>query len=158
MSWAVGSPTAAFAVGTAAVESIGVAYGAVAGFFGVIYAVGAFTVAVPSAVVAILGPIIATTFGVQALTNVGVNVLASLIGYGAKYPKCCCPDDPQASSATTRACAVVSSVTEEAKGQCPAGWSHDASQCSVPEVLQYSDEQTMAGCQCKNFTECSTNK
>merc|ERR1719487_2804748 len=102
------------------------------------------------AAAAILGPIIAGTIGAQKVLDVGVEVLASLVGHGAQYPKCCCPDDKP------ETCAVVSST--KAAVSCPKGWSHNPGQCAVPEMLQYSSEQTMGGCKCKKWESCANNE
>jgi hypothetical protein len=77
-----------------------------------------------------------------------------LLGYGESYPSCCCAPGQIASPET---CALVSTSAEANWQRCPTGWVHDATQCAVPEIVQYSDEQTVAGCHCKNYASCGTN-
>jgi hypothetical protein len=135
------------------------AWALVAGSFAAVYSIGTIYIAVNAMSFAALAPIITATKAVNVIPEVTVDILAGLVGYGPKYPKCCCPDDKSTISTDgkSRVCALVSSIDISSTPNCPLAWSHVPDQCVVPEVIQYSDKKTMEGCKCKDFTSCGTN-
>lgn len=163
MAWTVGDKVlmVGSAVASAAVPLTTVVWGAVAAAFAAIFQVGSFIFAVGGPFAALLAPAMAHYFckGFQKLEEVGINVLSRLVGFGPDYPVCCCPDDEAmfSSDGLTRACAVVASMSADTP-KCPKDWSHLPSQCAIPEVIRYSKEQTVGGCQCRDFTQCNTNQ
>jgi hypothetical protein len=133
-------------------------WGGIAASFLSLYTLGSLLIAITPTAAAVLTPLVSAFAGAQMISAASIETLSKLVGYGAQYPKCCCPDSASAFSGTnkTRACAVTASRSGGAV-TCPDGWSHDATQCSIPEVVRYSEEQTVAGCQCAKWTDCSTN-
>jgi len=137
----------------------------VATSFAAIYVSAFVFIGVNTVAAAILGPIIVATLAATKVPEVGVDILSSMVGYGPRYPKCCCPDDASTKSEDgSRLCAVVATKggmhidgVGVMDGGCPSGWTHDATQCSIPEMIKYSDDKTMGGCQCKEFQDCSSN-
>jgi len=155
----VGTTTAAVNVGKAlVVPLLQLVWTGIAGSFLSLYTLGSSLIAITPTAAAVLTPLVTAFAGAQMISEATIEVLSKLVGYGGQHPKCCCPDVASAISGTnqTRACAVVASRTGGAV-TCPDNWSHDATQCSIPEVVRYSEEQTVAGCQCAKTTDCSTN-
>jgi len=139
---------------------LGAAWALALSAFAAIYVGSIYVIAVDSVAAAILGPLIVTTLIAQKIPEVGVDILSLLVGYGPRYPKCCCTTVPDGSSQ----CAVVGikgglhieNVGHMTLG-CPTGWTNEPTECTIPEMIKYSDTKTMGGCECKNFTDCSSN-
>ncbi|CAK0815814.1 unnamed protein product [Prorocentrum cordatum] len=133
-------------------------YGAIVGSFALVYVLGSAVLAISPTAAALLLPIVSAFAGAQRLTEVGIDIITRLVGYGHMYPMCCCPEiDGTVSADGTRACAVTASLYANDTTRCPTGWVHDASQCTIPEIVRYSEVQTVSGCRCANFTDCGTN-
>jgi len=120
--------------------------------FSAIFYVSGFTIAIAPAAATFLVPVVSSILGVQAIVSVTADTVANFMGYGANYPKCCCA--PGQDDAQEPACALVTSTTDSI---CPTHWAHDPSQCNVPEAIRFSTEQTPMGCQCSNYTACTSN-
>jgi len=127
-----------------------------------VFGIGGYLIVVPIAANAKLSPVIQVMGNAEKLIQsgvesaLGVDAGMRLLGYGENFPSCCCkPAEGEVISSAM--CALVSTSAESNWQQCPTGWIHDATQCAVPEIVQYSDEQTVGACQCKNYTACSTN-
>jgi len=120
--------------------------------FAAIFYVSGFTIAIAPAAATFLVPVVSGISGVTAVVSVTTDMVTNLMGYGANYPKCCCA--PGQDEEAEPACALVTSNTDSV---CPTHWTHDPSQCNVPEAIRFSVEQTPMGCQCSNYTDCTTN-
>lgn len=131
---------------------VNAAWGIVVTSFAAIYFVSGFTIAIAPTVAAFLVPVVSGIVGVQQVVSVTTDTVANLMGYGANYPKCCCA--PGQEDSTDPSCALV---TSDSDAVCPTLWTHDPSQCNVPEAIRYSVEQTPTGCQCSNYSDCTTN-
>jgi len=120
--------------------------------FTVVWGVGGFVIALTPTVASFVGPIAASMAGAQRLTTLTADLALEFTGYGTSYPKCCCPSGQ--SDVAEPTCALVHSQSEAV---CPPEWTHQPGNCAVPEVVRFSDQQTVTGCACANYTTCGTN-
>merc|ERR1719162_1346569 len=120
--------------------------------FSVVWAVGGFFIACTPTVASFVGPIAASMLGAERLSSLTADLALEFTGYGSSHPKCCCP--PGQSDVAEAMCALVHSQSESS---CPPEWTHQAGNCAVPEVVRFSDQQTVTGCTCANYTTCGSN-
>lgn len=123
-----------------------------------VYIVGGAIIAITPAAASILVPIVVAMRGAELVTSSSVDLGAALLyGSGDQYPRCCCPVTAlDAEGVNGMACAAVTHTTMT-DSVCPPDWEHHPDACSVPEVMMYDQESTVAGCTCMNSTDCGSN-
>lgn len=121
-------------------------------FFTAVWQFAGFFLAFTPTVASFVGPIVASMLGAERLASMTADLALQFTGYGTTHPKCCCP--PGQSDVAEPMCALVTSSKAEF---CPPDWTHDPGNCAVPEVVRFSDQQTVTGCACANYTTCGLN-
>merc|ERR1719410_181046 len=88
----------------------GFLYGAALVGVSAVYVTAAGVIALTPGMVALLGPPVLAMAGAVRLTSDTVDAVAGFLGFGNKYPKCCCQEvssnSTNASSSNRKACAV----------------------------------------------------
>lgn len=116
---------------------------------------GAAIALVPAAAI-LLVPAIATMVGVSALTSSSVDVISGFMGFGNKIPECCCQFRNNTRGEEVKSCAMFS-PKYGSDPECPLEWTSVADGCDIPELIVYSEHQSLQGCQCRNYTDCHHN-
>jgi len=74
----------------------------------------------------------------------------SYIAYGAHRPRCCCRAGSDGED-----CAVLPAIGNQM--DCPEGSERHPGMCQIQEVINFSPNETVHGCQCLNVTHCGMN-
>jgi len=91
------------------------------------------------------------------VAKTGMNmVFGNVFDYGNHHVACCCDET---SLHLGLDCKLILPKTPNTAAHCneehPIAVPRE--RCHVPEVVQYSNSETVAGCQCRSYTDCSTN-